>query len=307
MASVTIRSDFRAQEEEICHHFYLPASICHEAMGWDTVIIFFFQYLVLSRLFPLSSFTLIKRLFSSSSLSAIRVVSSAYLRLLRFLLPILIPAGKSSSPAFLMMCSAYRVNKQGDSRQPCRTPFSVLNQSVVPYSVCFFLTHIQVSQETGKMAWYSHLLKSFPQLFMIHTDTGFGVVDETEVDGFLEFPWFPYDPANVGSLISGCSSFSKPNLDIWMFLVHIMLKASMPDFKHFLTSMAVQFSSVAQSCPTLCNPMNRSTPGVPVHRQLPEFTQTHVHRVSDAIQPSHPLSSPCPPAPNPSQHQSLFQ
>ena len=69
----------------------------------------------------------------------------------------------------------------------------------------------------------------------------------------------------------------------------------------------VQFSSVAQSCPTLCDPMNCSTPGLPVHHQLPEFTQTHVHRVGGAIQPSHPLSSPSPLAPNPSQHQSLFQ
>ena len=69
----------------------------------------------------------------------------------------------------------------------------------------------------------------------------------------------------------------------------------------------VQLSSVAQSCPTLCDPMNRSTSGLPVHHQLPEFTQTHVHRVSDAIQPSHPLSSPSPSAPNPSQHQSIFQ
>ena len=68
-----------------------------------------------------------------------------------------------------------------------------------------------------------------------------------------------------------------------------------------------QFNSVAQSCPTLCDPMNRSTPGLPVHHHLPEFTQTHVHRVRDTIQPSHPLSSPSPPAPNPSQHQSLFQ
>ena len=67
------------------------------------------------------------------------------------------------------------------------------------------------------------------------------------------------------------------------------------------------FSSVTQSCPTLCDPMNCSMPGLPVHHQLPEFTQTHVHRVSDAIQPSHPLSFPSPPAPNPSQHQSLFQ
>ena len=62
-----------------------------------------------------------------------------------------------------------------------------------------------------------------------------------------------------------------------------------------------------QSCPTLCDPMNHSTPGLPVHHQLPEFTQTHIHRVSDAIQPSHPLLSPSPPAPNASQHQSLFQ
>ena len=69
----------------------------------------------------------------------------------------------------------------------------------------------------------------------------------------------------------------------------------------------VQFSSVAQSCPTLCDPMNCSTPGLPVHHQLQEFTQTHIHWVSDAIQPSHPLSSPSPLAPNPAQHQSLFQ
>ena len=68
-----------------------------------------------------------------------------------------------------------------------------------------------------------------------------------------------------------------------------------------------RFSSVTQTCPTLCNPMDCSTPGLPVHHQLLEFTQTHVHRVGDAIQPSHPLSSPSPPVPNPSQHQSLFQ
>ena len=77
----------------------------------------------------------------------------------------------------------------------------------------------------------------------------------------------------------------------------------------YLTGLLVriQFSSVTQSCLTLCDPMNHSTPGLPVHHQLPEFTQTHVHQVSDAIQPSHPLSSPSPPAPNPSQHRGLFQ
>ena len=73
------------------------------------------------------------------------------------------------------------------------------------------------------------------------------------------------------------------------------------------TQWNIQFSSVAQSCPTLCNPMNCSMPGLPVHHQLLEFTQTHVHRVGDAIHPSHPLSAPSPTAPNPSQHQSLFQ
>ena len=78
--------------------------------------------------------------------------------------------------------------------------------------------------------------------------------------------------------------------------------------KHFVVlQIPVQFSSVAQSYPTLWDPMNCSTPGLPVHHHLLEFTQTHVHRVGDAIHPSHPLSSPFPPAPNPSQHQSLFQ
>ena len=72
-------------------------------------------------------------------------------------------------------------------------------------------------------------------------------------------------------------------------------------------SLYIQFSSVAQSCPTLCDPMNRSTPGLPVHHQLPKITQTHVHQIGDAIQASHPLSSSSPPAPNPSQHQGLFQ
>ena len=86
---------------------------------------------------------------------------------------------------------------------------------------------------------------------------------------------------------------------------HPLSSPSPPTFN--LSQNSVQFSSVAQSCPTLCDPMNRSTRGRPVHHQLPEFTQTHIHRVSDAIQPSHPLSSPSPPAPNPSQHQSLFQ
>ena len=74
-----------------------------------------------------------------------------------------------------------------------------------------------------------------------------------------------------------------------------------------IIQLTVRFGSVAQSCPTLCDPMNYSTPGLPVHHHLPEFTQTHVHQVRDAIQPSHPRLSPSSPAPNLSQHQSLFQ
>ena len=92
---------------------------------------------------------------------------------------------------------------------------------------------------------------------------------------------------------------SQPGME----LVAPVLEAQ--SLNHWTTRKALfsflgQFSSVAQSCPTLCDPMNCSTPGLPVHHQLPEFTETHVHRVSDAIRPSHPLSSPSPPAPNPS-------
>ena len=88
------------------------------------------------------------------------------------------------------------------------------------------------------MVWYSHLSKSFPQFVMIHTVKGFSVVNETKLDVFLKFPCFLYNPANIGNWISSSSSFSKLNLDIWKFLVGIMLnQPSMQDFKHDLTSM----------------------------------------------------------------------
>ena len=109
-------------------------SISHEVMGSDAMILVF-QMLSFKPIFSLSSFTFIKRLFSSSSLSAIRVVSSAYLRLLIFLLAILIPACASSSPAFFMVYSAYKLNKQGENIQPWRTPFPIWNQSVIPCPV----------------------------------------------------------------------------------------------------------------------------------------------------------------------------
>ena len=103
------------------------------------------------------------------------------------------------------------------------------------------------------------------------------------------------------------SSFIKLSLFSYIQSQHLLENIYSFAFPIIEEFTYVQFSSVAQSCLTLCDPMNRSTQGLPVHHQLPEFTQTHVHGVGDAIQPSHPLSSPSPPAPNPSQHQSLFQ
>ena len=134
MAAVTIHSDFRAQEEEICHYFHLFPFYLPWVIGPDATTLVFLIFRFKPAL-SLSSFTLIKGLFSSYSPSASRVVSATYLRLLMFLPTILIPACNSSSLAFLMMLSAYRLNKQGDNRQPCCTPFSVLNQSVFPYRV----------------------------------------------------------------------------------------------------------------------------------------------------------------------------
>ena len=109
-------------------------SISHEVIGPDAMILVFWM-LSFKPTFSHSSFTFIKRLFSSSSLSAIRVVSSAYLRLLIFLLAVLIPACAASSPAFLMMYSAYKLNKQGDNIQPWHTLFPIWNQSVFPCPV----------------------------------------------------------------------------------------------------------------------------------------------------------------------------
>ena len=137
MAAVTICSDFGAQENKVCHCFhcfpiYLPWSdgtVCHD---------FHFCMLSFKPAFSHSSFMFIKRLFSSASLSAVRVVSSAYLRLLIFHPAILIPACASSSPEFLVMYSAYKLNKQGDNIQPWRSPFPIWNQSVSPCPVLTF-------------------------------------------------------------------------------------------------------------------------------------------------------------------------
>ena len=209
-------------------------------MGLDAVILVFWR-LSLKPALSLSSMTLIKRLFSSSSLSAIRVVSSAYLRLLILLPATLIPAWDSSSLAFHMIYSAYstctQLNKQSDNIQPWHTPFPILNQSIVSCLVnCCFLTCRQVSQETGKVIWYSQFFKYFPQFVVIHTVKGFHLVNEAVVDVFLDFPCFLYDPTDAGNLIPGSSAFTKSRY-IWKFLIHVLLKPSLKDFENYLASM----------------------------------------------------------------------
>ena len=142
MAGVTVCSDFGAQENKICYWFHFPLSISHEMTGLD-VMIFIFWMLSFKPAFSLSSFTFIKRLFSSSSLPAIRAVHFytfqndhlQYPRFFIFLPAILIPSCDSSSPAFRMMYSPYKFKKQGDNMQLWRTPFPIWNQSVVPCPV----------------------------------------------------------------------------------------------------------------------------------------------------------------------------
>ena len=101
-------------------------------------------------------------------------------------------------------------------------------------SNCCLLTWILISQEAGQVVCYSHLLKNFPQFAVIRKVKSFGVVNEAEVDVFLEFPCFFYDPMNVGNLVSGSSAFSKSSLDIWNFMVHILLKPGLENFEHYL-------------------------------------------------------------------------
>ena len=155
-----------------------------------------------------------------------------------FLLIILTPACDSSSTAFLIICSVYRLNKQGDSRQPYRTPFSVLNQSVVPCRVLTAVSWPTYRFLRRQVRWSGILisLRAFHHLLW-STVKAFRVANETGVDVLLKFPCFLYDPVNVDNLISGSSAFSKPSLDVGKFLVHIMLNPSMQDFKHDLTSM----------------------------------------------------------------------
>ena len=177
-------------------------------MGPDAMI-FVFWMLSFNPTFELSSFTFIKRLFSSSSLSAIRVVSSACLRLLIFFPAILIPVCASSSPAFLMMYSAYKLNKQGDNIQPWRTPFLIWNQSVVPcpvLTVAFWPATDFSAGRSGGLVF--PVLPEFSTVFLWYTTVNsFGIVNKAEIDVFLELSCFFDDPTDVGTLVFGSSAF----------------------------------------------------------------------------------------------------
>ena len=106
-------------------------------------------------------------------------------------------------------------------------------------SNCCFLTCIQISQEAAQVLWYSHLFKNFAQFIVIHTVKGFGIVNKAQIDVSLELSSFSDDPADVGNLISGSSAFSKTSLNIWNFLVHVLLKPGSENFEHYFASYEV--------------------------------------------------------------------
>ena len=110
-------------------------------------------------------------------------------------------------------------------------------------SNCCFLTCIQISQEAGQVVWYFHLFQNFPQFIVIHTVQGFGIVNKAEVDVFQELSCFFDDPVDVGNLITGSSAFSKSRLNIWKFMVHILLKPGLENFEHYFASMFSRGSS----------------------------------------------------------------
>ena len=223
MAVVIICSDFGAPENKIsnCFHsfpIYLPWSDgtkCHDLHSLNVK----FKPDV-----SLSYFTFTKRLFSFSSISAVMVVSSAYLRLLIFLLAILIPACASSNWPFHMTYSAYKLNKQGDDIQPLYTSFPIWSQSALPCSVLTVASWPAHRFLRRQVRWSGIPISvSFPQFVVIHTVKRFCMVSKAEVGVFLEFSCFFYDPTNVDNLISGSSTLSKSSLNIWNFTVHVVL------------------------------------------------------------------------------------
>ena len=199
MAAVTISVILEPKRVNSLTVSILSPSICHEMMGLDAMILVF-QMLSFKPTYSLSYFTFIKRLFSSSSLSAIRVVSSAYMRLLIFLLEILIPACASSGPAFPMMYTAYKLNKQGDNIQPWCTPFPICNLSGVPCPVLTVASWPAYRFLRRQVRWSSIPVSSrILNFVVIYIVKGFGVVNKAEIDVFLELLLFQWS--------SGCWQF----------------------------------------------------------------------------------------------------
>ena len=176
-------------------------------------------------MFSLLSFTFIERLFSSS-FYAMRVGVSCISEVIDISTSYLGSSLCFIQPGILhdVLCISVKLAR----RQYTALIYSFLNLEPVRCymsgSNCCFLTCIQISLEAGKVVWYFHLLKNFPQFVVIHTIKGFSVVNEAEVDVFLELSYFLYDPSDVGNLIFGSSAFSKSSLNIWKFSVHILLK-----------------------------------------------------------------------------------
>ena len=115
-------------------------------------------------------------------------------------------------------------------------------------SNCCFLTCVQISQEAGQVTWYSHLFQNFPQFIVIHTVKDFGIVNKAKVDVFLELSCFFDHPTDVGNLISGSSAFSKSDLNIWKFTVHILLKPGLENFEHYFATWMQLFRSLNILC-----------------------------------------------------------
>ena len=145
------------------------------------------------------------------------------------------------------MYSTYKLNKQGDNIQPWCTPFPIWNGPVVPCPVLTIASWPAYRfLESGQMVWYSHLFKNFPQFVVIHTVRGFGIVNKAEINVFfLELSCFFDDPMDVSNLILGSSDFSKSSLNIWKFMVHVLLKPGLENFEHYLTSTWDECSCVA--------------------------------------------------------------
>ena len=211
-------------------------SICHEVIGLDAMILVFWK-LNFKPAFSLSSSPL-----SRGSLVPLQFLPlewlSAYLRLLIFLPAILIPACTSSNLAIHMRYPAYKLNKQGDSINPWHTPFPVLNQCIAPCPVLDVASWpVYRLLRCLRLVCYFHRFKNFPQFVVIHTVKVFGIFKEAEVDVFLEFYCFFYDPMDVGNLISGSSSISKSSLYFWKFSGHVMLMPRLKGFENYFAIM----------------------------------------------------------------------